>query len=142
MAEEQEKTYDEVINELKSIHGIENLLKFDETNIREKLENNSSLIMYFTELYYREKNDLDAILDMKGKLVGDLFIKIKNSQGESLKINEFEKFYLPADIKYVKLLSIIRKQQWRVDFYDSVRRALEKMGWSMQTYIKSMSQGL
>jgi hypothetical protein len=139
---ENSSEYDNVIKELSERWDIENLLKFSELNIQEKLENNASQIWHFTELYHKEKNDYDKIVEFKDTLICNRYIFYKNNMPEALKQGEIEKYYLPKDPQILKMNEMVRKQMWKVNFYDGLRKALEKMQWTMQTYIKSMSSGL
>ena len=138
----EEKSFDEVMSELKQEHDVNNLLSFNEINIQDKLSTNSSLYWHYTELYYKEKNDLDKILELLDKVRGERYKAIKDGEQGEKRQTEIEKYYLPADTKVCKITSLARQQRWRVDFYDGLRKAIDKMSWSMQTFLKGISQGL
>ena len=142
MEEEITKSYDDVINELSETWKVTDLLNFNEINIQEKLMENSSQIWHFTELYHREKNDYDKILEMKDKLIAERYNHYKTKGDQLLKQGEIEKYYLPKDPVIMKITRIAREQKWRVDFYDGLRRSLEKMQWTMKTYLDSVRSGL
>lgn len=134
--------YDEVINELKAQWDVENLLGFNEMDIQEKLSVNSAKIWHFTELYNREKNDLDGIIELRDKLVCKRYEYYKTNADLLLKQSEIEKYYLPKDPEIIRMNNIVRKQKWRVEFYLGLKLALEKQGWNMMNFIKNVNNGL
>jgi hypothetical protein len=134
--------YLEVVKELSELYNIEEMLSFNELNIQEKLSENAAKIWHFTELYNREKNAYDEILELKDKLVHRRYEYYKTKNNLLLKQNEIEKYYLPSDPEILKFNQIVRKQKWRVEFYDGLRKALEKQQWSMKSYLDSMKAGL
>jgi len=136
--EKKEQSYDEVIEELSVRWNIKELLSFSEINIQEKLSTNASQIWHFTELFHREKNEYDKIMEMKEQLTGQLYNHYKTNIQLDLKYSEIEKFYIPKDPKMMKMNQIARRQKWVVDFYDGLRKALEKMQWNMKEFMDGM----
>lgn len=143
MAEEiKVREYDEVIAELYEKNNIESLLGFNETNIQEKLSVNSAKIYHFTELYQRAKNEYDGICEIRDKLMADKYNYYKTHSDVLLKQGEIERYYLLADKDIIKMNKVVRQQKAYVDFYDNVRKALEKQSWNMQTFLKSCTYGI
>lgn len=137
-----DKRYEDVIAELMEIWNTEELLTFNETNIQYKLERNSSEIWKFTELFHKEKNELDKILELKERLTGQLYDHYKTKVQLDLKPSEIEKFYIPKDHRMIMISRLARQQKWVVDFYDGLRKSLEKMQWNMKSFLDSMKAGL
>ena len=145
MAEEEiklDQEFEDMVNELKSTWDIDNLLSFSEIDIQDKLAENSNKLMHFTELYQRELNDYHKIIELKERVIGEQYIHYKTKEMGALKQGEIEKYYLPKDPKVMRLNEIARKQKWRCDFFQGVCRALDKMQWNMQAFLKSVSKGL
>lgn len=138
----KKRDYDDVIQELMKEHNVEDILNFNETDIQEKLAINSAKIWHFAELYNREKNDYDKIMEIKSLLEGQLYIHYKTTSQLSLKQGEIEKYYIPNDKYIIMLNKIARQQKWRVEFYQSLKAALEKQQWNMTTFLKSIQAGL
>jgi len=136
------KSYEEVIQDLSDECDVVNLLSFNEINIQDKLFTNAAKVQHYTELYYREKNDYDKIIEIKEALIGKKFEYYKTNADLLLKQSEIEKYYLPRDPDIMRITSIARQQKWRVDFYWGLKGALEKQGWNMMNYLKSMQVGL
>ncbi len=134
--------YDEIIDKLTKEYEVEKLLSFNETNIKEKLSENSNKIWMFTELYQKEKNKYNKILELKEKVIGDRYNFYKTKHSVLLKQNEIEKYYLPKDEHITRVNEILNKQMIFVEFYDNIRKALEKQSWNMQTFLKSMTYGV
>lgn len=134
--------YEQIINELKERWDVEKMLMFNETNIQEKLQENSLKVFHFTEMYQKELNEYNKILEIKDKITTGAYLEIKKNQQYILKQTEIEKYYLPNHPKVIEITEIARKQKWKVDFYQGVKQALEKQGWSIHNFLNSMKAGL
>jgi hypothetical protein len=139
---EDKKTYDDILNELREQHNIEELLNFNELNIQEKLAVNSSKVYHYTELYQKALNKYNGILELRDQLIGEKYHTIKTKSDVLLKQGEIEKYYLSKDKDVIKINEVVKRQKAYVDFYDNIRKALEKQSWNMQTYLKSLTYGI
>lgn len=143
MSEKKEMDeYNELIQELSEKWDVQNLLSFNEMDIQEKLSINSAKVWHFTELYNKEKNVYDMMCEMKDNVICKRYEHYKTNTNLLLKQSEIEKYYLPKDPEIVKITTLVRKQKWRVDFYQGVKSALEKQQWSMKSFLDSMKAGL
>jgi hypothetical protein len=140
--EEEKRTYDQILEDLYKEHDIENLLNFCETDIQSKLAINSAKIYHYTELYQKSLYTYNTMCEIRDRLTSKLYIKYKNHHESILTKAEIEKYYLPIDPEIMKMNERIKKQKAYVDFYENVKKALEKQGWSMQTYLKTLTYGI
>jgi hypothetical protein len=131
-----------IFEKLKSDHPIENLVKFDETDIQEKLQENTFQIIIYKELYYKE---LDIYEDLERKLeylTGIQYKYYRFNQDEEWSKPEIEKYCLPADKKIIQMKKILKKQKIKVRFFEMCYKGFEQQGWRMKTYTDRETHGI
>jgi hypothetical protein len=139
---EIDKEYEECIEQLKQKHNTDELLSFNETNLVDKLANNSLLVMQYTELWHKEKNHLDKLIELRERGIGKLWVELRKKEPLLWKQGEFEKYFVPQDKDVIKYNELIRKQRYVVDFYVTIVKGLEKMQWNMKSFLSVKQQGL
>ena len=125
---------EDIFEELKAEYPIDELVKFDETDILEKLADNVFQIIKFKELYYKE---LDIYEDLERKmegLTGKQYKYYRFESEEEWAKPEIEKYCLPQDKKIIGLKKIMKKQKIRVRFFELCYKAFEQQGWRLKTY--------
>ena len=127
--------YDKIIEELRSVHPIDEMVLFTELNIGEKLKENSFLLVKYSELLLKEKSILSVLEDKYDMLVGKQYDFYKFESERELSKPEIEKYYLPKDDKVRQMKKILRNQKARVDFFDTCVKSLNQMGWRMKDFI-------
>lgn len=137
----KEKTYDQILDDLYKEHDIENLLNFNETDIKDKLALNSAKLYHYTEMYQKSLSDYNSICEMRDKLIGMKYIKYKNGSVILTK-GEIEKYYLPADEEIIQMNARVQRTKAYVDFFENVKKALERQGWNFQVFLKTMTYGM
>jgi hypothetical protein len=130
-----DKEYDELISNLKEKYKIEEYVLFDDINIQEKLRENAYMILHYKGLYFKEKNNLDKISEIRDKIIGKRFDYYRFNYNKELKSNEIKEYYLPQDEEITKINRLYKKQQWKVDFFEAATEALIQMGWRMKSYL-------
>ena len=88
---------EQIFEELREEHDIEELVKFDETNIQEKLQDNAFNVIHYKELYYKE---LDTYEDLERKmqaLIGMRFKHYKFNDDHSWQKKEIEDYHPEND---------------------------------------------
>jgi hypothetical protein len=138
----ENKTRDEIIEELYKDHPLDEMIKFSEVDIQDKLQDNALLILQYTEFLYKEKDQLSKIENMRNVILGDRYDYYRFNYPKELKQSEIEKFYLPKDKKVIAINNIMRRQQWRVEFFEAAVKAITSMGWNMKSYLQSLREGL
>jgi hypothetical protein len=131
-----------IFRELKEEHPIDDLIKFDETDIQEKLQDNTFQIIKYKELYYKE---LDIYEDLERKLealTGMRYKYYRFNQDEEWSKPEIEKYCLTADLKIIQMKKILKKQKVRVRFFELCYKAFEQQGWRMKTYTDRDRHGI
>lgn len=132
---EYDKLYEETINKLKEEYPIEDIVKFDDFNIQEKLKENAFLILHYKGIFFKEKNELDRISQLRDKITGQQYDKYRFNHNQELKPNEIKDYYLPKDDKIIKINRLYQKQLWRVNFFEVATEALVHMGWRMKSFL-------
>ena len=133
--EEEEK--EEQIENLKKEWPIEEDISFNEFNIAEKLQNNAFLFTKYQDQLNREKAIMEKLLEIKEKIIGDVYNYYRFEDDRQLQKPEIEKYYLPRDKKILKINAIIRKQQVNVDYFTLCCKALDKVGWNMKNFLEA-----
>lgn len=131
----EDKEYEDVINQLKTEYPIEELVQFNEFNIQEKLKESAFLILHYKEHYLKEKNQLERIIALKDKIIGEQYDKYRFNFNKELKGMEIKEYYLPKDEKVIKINRIYQKQLWRVEFFAACVEALVQQGWRMKAFL-------
>jgi hypothetical protein len=143
MAEEEKpKDREEIWKELNDEYQIQNLVKFADYNIQDKLQESAYQIVRFKEFFLKEKNTLDQLNALKEKTIGEQYDYYRFNFDKELKQQEIQAYYLPKDTKILKINSLIRRQQWRVDFFELCVDALTRQSWSMKSWLESNRIGL
>ena len=135
-------TEKEIFEGLIEEHPIEELIKFDETDIQEKLQDNVFQVIKYKELYYKE---LDVYEDLERKLealTGKQYKHYRFNEEEEYSKPEIEKYCLPADKKIIQMKRILKKQKIRVRFFEMCYKAFEQQGWRMKTYTDRERHGI
>lgn len=139
---EDEKTIEErIIEELKKEHPIDEMVKFSEINLMEKIQQNDFMIVKYRELCYKEEFKLEELEDKFEKLQGQRYKFYRFEDDKEWTKVEIEKYCLPADKKILQMKKIIAKQKARVRFFEMCYKAFEKLQWSLKTYSDNLRYG-
>jgi len=141
MAEEK-SIEEEIIDELKKEHPIDEMVKFSEINLMEKLQENDFMVVKYRELYYLELSKLEELEDKYDKLLGIRYKYYRFEDDKEWSKVEIEKYCFPVDPKVMKMKKIMAKQRARVRFFEICYKAFEKLGWSLKTYSDNLRQGV
>lgn len=133
---------EEIFNKLKEEHPIDDLIKFDETDIQEKLQDNTFQIIKYQELYYKELDIYEELERKMEALTGMRYKYYRFNQDEEWSKPEIEKYCLTADKKIIQMKKILKKQKVRVRFFELCYKAFEQQGWRMKTYTDRDRHGI
>ena len=123
-----------VLEELKMEHNIEEMMKFNNLNVQENLQDNTFLQVKYEELCIMERSKLDELQDKVDALIGERYHYYKFNNDEVLTKPEIEKYYLPKDKRIMAAKKLLRLQKIRVDFFDTCAKAFNKRQWCMSTF--------
>jgi len=138
-----EKSIEEqIIDELKKDHPIEEMIKFSEINLMEKLQENSFMIVKYREHYYLELSKMEELEDKYDKLVGLRYQFYRFEDDKEYTKVEIEKYCIPSDPKILQFKRIMARQKARVRFFEIAFKAFEQVGWRMKTYSDNLRQGM
>lgn len=135
-------TEEEIFNKLKEEHPIDDLIKFDETDIQEKIQDNTFQIIKYKELYYKELDIYEELERKMEALTGMRYKYYRFNQDEEWSKPEIEKYCLTSDKKIVKMKKILKKQKIRVRFFEMCYKAFEQQGWRFKTYTDRERHGI
>ena len=131
MTEEQELK--QIFDSLSAEHDIENMVKFSDLDIHEKLQNNEMLKVKYNDLYQAELRKYE-ILERKMDALKGLRYKYYRFDDEKEYVKkEIEDYCLPSDEKIIKMKKIMSKQ---------MVKAFTSLQWNMKTFTEREKLGL
>ena len=133
---------EKIVQELLEDHNITEMVKFNELNVQEKLEEVTFKIVKYRELYYAEKMKLDELEDKFERLCGKRYDHYRFNFDKELTKVEIEKYYLPKDEIVVQMKRIVRRQEVKTRFFEVCYKGFEKMQWSMKTFSENIRSGV
>lgn len=129
---------EKLFNELKEKHPIDEMVKFSELDIDEKLQENTGRLVDYRDLYHKSLSELDRLTDLLDKLIGVRYKYYRFDCNEKWVKAEIEKYCLPTDPKIIKMKKIIRRQEIKVRFFEMCWKAFEKQQWSMKLFMETL----
>lgn len=142
MSDEQNKEEKDVWMELLKQYPIDELVKFSEFNIQEKLMNNAWTVQEYIGHLEKERDNLERVIELRDKITGKRYDYYRFGFSKELKQSEIEKFYIPQDELVLKANAIVRKQQYRVNFFAMCVKSLDKLQWNMKSFLESQRLGM
>jgi len=133
---------DKIIKKLLEKHPIEEMVKFDDLNLQERLRDVSFQVIKYRELYYAELSKQEYLESKYDKLVGIQYDHYRFGIDKELTKVEIEKYYLPKDEKVLHMKEIMRKQKMKTRFFELCYKGFERQGWSMKTFSENLRSGL
>jgi len=133
---------DEIFEQLKTEHDIEQLAQFSDIDIAEKLQKNDWMVIKYKELHQKELRKFEILERKMEALKGIRYKHYKFDDDEEWQKKEIEEYCLPSDEKIVLMKKIMAKQQTKVRFFDICWRAFNSMGWNMKTFTEREKMGI
>ena len=131
---------DLIVEALKAEYPVEDIVSFNEFDLQDKLQQNAFIFIEYQNLYYKERAHLEYLQTLKDRLIGTLYNKFRFDDPRNLDKKEIEKYYIPNDKKMIELEKLIAKQQVRVEFFEIIAKAIEKLGWNIKNYLDAGRQ--
>lgn len=132
---------EELLKQLHIEHPIDEMVKFSDLDIADKLTENPYMIVKYRELYYKELAELDKLEMLMDKLTGERYKHYRFEDDKEWTKPEIEKYCIPSDEKVIRMKKIINRQKIRVRFFEMCYRGFEKMQWSMKSFIDTLKGG-
>lgn len=132
---------EEVFEKLHEEHPIEEMVKFTELNLQEKLKFNPSQIVTYQDLYHKELGRLEYLTDLMDKLLARRYKFYRFEDTNEWTKVEIESFCLPGDKQVLKMKKILHRQEIRVRFFKMCWKGFEKQNWSMKVFMDTLKQG-
>jgi len=127
--------------ELLREHPIEDLVRFNEIDLQEKLERSAYMVIRYDDLLKKEEMIYQQLEDKYDALVGQRYDYYRFEYDKELQKPEIEKYYLPMDKKIRMMKDILLKQKLRVDFFKVCLNGLKSMQWNMKTFSSNLQRG-
>ena len=137
---QQDIEQNDILKSLYEEYKIDDLLKYNEYNLSNKIADNPFISEQFRLLYLKERQNYNRVEMLYEELVGKKYDHYKYENEKTLTKTEIEKYYIPKDEKIKNLKNLLYKQELRMDFFESVWKALDKQAWLMKLFSKE--QGL
>jgi hypothetical protein len=130
-----------LLEQLQQQWNILELLHFNEISIADQLQHYPYTIMQYQNQFIKEKTRLNELLEVKERVIGKLYDKLRFHNDKALTNKEIEQYYIPNDKDVIKVNNAISKQSIRVEFFEVCIKALDKMQWSMKLWIDEKKLG-
>jgi len=137
---QQDIEQNDILRSLYEEYKVQDLLKYNEYNLSNKISDNPFISEQFRLLYLKEAQNYKRVEMLYDELVGKKYDHYKYENEKTLTKTEIEKYYLPKDEKIKEMKNLLYKQELRMDFFESVWKALDKQAWLMKLFSKE--QGL
>lgn len=134
-------TNEELFEKLNEEYPIEEMVKFSELDLQDKLKENPSQIMKYKDFYHKELSRMEHLIDLMDKLVGIRYKFYRFEDTNEWTKVEIEKFCIPSDRQILKMKKILHRQEIKVRFFETCWKGFEKQNWSMHTFLGTLKQG-
>lgn len=133
---------EKIVEELLSEHPIQEMVRFSDLDITQKLEENSFMIVRYKELYYKELATFENLETKYEKLIGLRYKYYRFEVDQAWTKPEIEKYCIPSDPKVLQMKGILARQKVKVRFFETCYKAFEQQGWRMKSFIDVMRSGI
>lgn len=140
--EEISRIREQIVNELLEEHPIEELVSFNELNIKEATENNQFYTLKYKDLYLREKFKYEKLEEVLDAAIGKRYDFYRFDYHRNLKKPEIEKYYLPKDKIILNIKKHLVKQKVRMEFFEACWKGFEKQQWNIKNWLDANRVGL
>ena len=133
---EKEALNNEILVEIyDSYPELKNYLKWNEYNVKDKLEH----LFWYTQNWFfilqKQKEDLEKIKNILEMITAKRYDYYRFDYVKELKPSEIEKYYLPKDKYIYKVKNKLLKQQFKVNAYEIIYKELDKLYWGIKTWL-------
>jgi|SRR6056297_476751 len=133
---QQDIEQNDILKQLYKEYHVKDLLEYNEYNISNKIANNPFISEQFRLLYLKESQNHKRVEILYEELVGKKYDHYKYENEKTLTKTEIERYYLPKDEKIKEMKNLLYKQELKMDFFESVWKALDKQAWLMKLFLK------
>jgi len=142
MAEKSEKQLrEEILADLYAEYPIDEMVRFSELDLQEKLQENPFWIVKFRDLFNRAQAEYVYLETLYEKCVGDRYDYYRFESERELDKFEIKNYYIPRDKKVIQMKNILSRQKVKVDFYKTCLQGMEQQGWRMKTFCDVLRGG-
>ena len=134
---EKEKR-EEILENLYEQYPIDEMVKFSELDLGEKLQENSFWITKFKDLLFQAQQEYDYLETLFDKLMGQRYNHYRFEDDRELDKSEIKNYYLPKDEKIIKMKLIMARQKVKVDFFKTCVAGMEKQQWNMKSFLDTL----
>ena len=142
MSEKSEKELrEEILADLYAEFPIDEMVKFSELDLQEKLQENPFWIVKFRDLFNKANAEYMYLETLYEKCVGDRYDHYRFESERELDKYEIKNYYIPRDKKVIQMKYILARQKVKVDFYKTCLQGMEQQGWRMKTFCDVLRGG-
>ena len=129
---------EQILEELHEQYPIDEMVRFSELDIAEKLQENSFWVVKFRDLLAQAQHEYNHLETLFDKLMGQRYNHYRFEDDRELDKTEIKNFYLPKDKKIIKMKLIMGRQQVKVDFFKVCVAGMEKQQWNMKNFLETL----
>jgi hypothetical protein len=142
MSEKSEKELrEEILADLYAEFPIDEMVRFTELDLQEKLQENPFWIVKFRDLFNKANAEYIYLETLYEKCVGDRYDYYRFESERELDKFEIKNYYIPRDKKVIQMKNILARQKVKVDFYKTCLQGMEQQGWRMKSFIDTLRGG-
>ena len=139
MSKKSEKVKrEEILKELYDQYPIDELVRFSELDIADKLQDNSYYVVKFRDKLAMCLAEYEQLEEMLETLQGQLYNHYRFEYDRELDKTEIKNYYLPKDKKIIKMKRIMSRQKVKVDFFKFCVAGMEKQQWNMKNFLEAL----
>ena len=129
---------EKILEELYEEYAIDELVRFSELDIGDKLQENSFWVVKFRDELAQAQHEYDYLVTLFDKLMGQRYNHYRFEDDRELDKSEIKNFYLPKDTKIIKMKLIMARQKVKVDFFKACVAGMEKQQWNMKNFLETL----
>jgi hypothetical protein len=125
-----------ILNKLRKKYPIEDEVSFHEFNIKEKLQEQTKLLMKYWDLHQKSLFLKDKYLNEMIDKKMEVYDRLRFENDRNLTKTEIENFYLPADKEIKKIQAKIDTQQLVVEYFKLCYDSVKQLQWNIKTFLQ------
>jgi hypothetical protein len=134
---EKEKR-EKLLEELYKEYPIDEMVRFSELDIAEKLQDNTYWVVKFRDLFFQAQADYEHLEDLLEKLIGQRYDHYRFHSDKELDKTEIKAYYLPQDSQILRMKKILARQKIKVEFFKMCVNGMEKQQWNMKNFLEAL----
>lgn len=129
---------EKILEELYNEYQIDEMVRFSELDIAEKLQDNTFWVVKFRDLLVKAQAEYEYLEGLLEKLIGQRYNYYRFNDDRELDKSEIKAYYIPQDSKVIHMKKILARQKLKVEFFKMCVAGMEKQQWNMKNFLDSL----